>query len=290
MTNSESVINRGSNAYAKPATALNVLRETVLGRELFDFAFGEYAQRWKFKRPTPADFFRTIEDASGTDLDWFWRGWFYGTDAVDVSVDGISEYQISSKNPEVEKQWKKAQHDAEPMSITDQRNKGTLPRYVEAKPGLKDFYNEHDDFTVTNHDRNKYNETVAGLEDWEKALLKEGKHMYLVDFTNVGGLVSPLVLEITLASGKKYIERVPAEVWRHNPKKITKLVITDEPMVGLTQDPYLETADVDTSNNSWPRKVASSRLELFKAQREQDDMMKDFTTPVKNIGDKKAAE
>jgi hypothetical protein len=114
--------------------------------------------------------------------------------------------------------------------------------------------------------------------------------MYLVDFTNVGGLVSPLVLEITLASGKKYIERVPAEVWRHNPKKITKLVITDEPMVGLTQDPYLETADVDTSNNSWPRKVASSRLELFKAQREQDDMMKDFTTPVKNIGDKKAAE
>jgi hypothetical protein len=290
MTNSESVINRGSNAYAKPATALNVLRETVLGRELFDFAFKEYAQRWKFKRPTPADFFRTMEDASGTDLDWFWRGWFYGTDAVDVSVDGISEYQISSKNPEIEKQWKKAQHDAEPVSITDQRNKGTLPRYLDAKPGLKDFYNEHDDFTVTNHDRNKYNEAVAGLEDWEKALLKEGKHMYLVDFTNVGGLVSPLVLEITLASGKKYVERVPAEVWRHNPKKITKLIITDEPMVGLTQDPYLETADVDTSNNAWPRKVASSRLELFKAQREQDDMMKDFNTPLKNIGDHKAAE
>jgi hypothetical protein len=289
MTNSESVLSRGNNAYAKPATALNVLRETILGRELFDFAFREYAQRWKFKRPTPADFFRTMEDASGTDLDWFWRGWFYGTDPVDVSVDGITEYQVSSKDPEIEKKWKKAQHDLEPVSITDQRNAGSQ-RYVDAHPELKDFYNEHDDFTVTNRDRNKYNESVAGLEDWEKALLKEGRHMYLVDFTNVGGLVSPLILEIQLASGKKYVERVPAEVWRHNPKKITKLIITDEPMVGLTQDPYLETADIDTSNNAWPRKVQPSRLELFKTQRTQDDMMKDFNEPLKKADANKAAE
>ncbi|GAB3430549.1 M1 family metallopeptidase [Massilia solisilvae] len=283
MTNSESISALGPNAYAKPTAALIVLRETVLGRELFDFAFREYAQRWKFKRPTPADFFRTMEDASGTDLDWFWRGWFYTTDHVDVSVDGISEYQISSKDPEIEKKWKKAQHDQEPISITDQRNKGTLPRYVDVKPELKDFYNEHDDFTVTNHDRNKYAEAMAGLEDWEKALLKEGKHMYLVDFTNVGGLVSPLVLEITLASGKKYVERVPAEVWRHNPKKITKLVITDEPMVSLTQDPYWETADTDVSNNAWPRKVMPSRLELFKSQQRGmgEDMMKDFNEKLK---------
>jgi hypothetical protein len=283
MTNSESISQLGYNAYAKPTAALIVLRETVLGRELFDFAFKEYAQRWKFKRPTPSDFFRTMEDASGTDLDWFWRGWFYTTDHVDVSVDGIAEYQISSKDPEIEKKWKKAQRDAEPMSITDQRNKGTLPRYIDTKPELKDFYNEHDDFTVTNKDRNKYNEAVAGLEDWEKALLKEGKHMYLVDFTNVGGLVSPLVLEIQLASGKKYVERVPAEVWRHNPRKITKLIITDEPMVGLTQDPNWETADTDVSNNAWPRRVVPSRLELFKTQRGAgDDLMKDFNEKLKD--------
>jgi hypothetical protein len=282
MTNSESISALGFNAYAKPTAALIVLRETVLGRELFDFAFREYAQRWKFKRPTPSDFFRTMEDASGTDLDWFWRGWFYTTDHVDVSVDGITEYQISSKDPEVEKKWKKAQHDLEPVSITDQRNEGTLAHRVEEHPELKDFYNEHDDFTVTNADRNKYNQAVAGLEDWEKALLKEGKHMYLVDFTNVGGLVSPLVLEIQLQSGKKYVERVPAEVWRHSPKKITKLIITDEPMVGLTQDPYWETADTDTSNNAWPRKVTPSRLELFKQQRTgADDMMKDFGEKLK---------
>ena len=284
MTNSESVTQRGSNAYAKPATALNILRETVLGRELFDFAFREYATRWKFKRPTPADFFRTMEDASGTDLDWFWRGWFYTTDRVDVSVDGITEYGVSTKNPEIEKAWKKAQKDAEPVSITDQRNKGTLARRVDAHPELKDFYNEHDDFTVTNKDRNSFNEATDKLEPWEKALLAQGKHLYLVDFTNVGGLVTPLVLEIQLASGKKTIERIPAEVWRYSSKKITKLIVTDEPMVGLMQDPYWETADTDVSNNGWPRKIQPSRVELFKQEQRGggNDLMKDFNTRLKS--------
>ena len=286
MTNSESLLQFGNNAYAKPAAALNVLRETVLGRELFDFAFKEYAQRWKFKRPTPADFFRTMEDASGTDLDWFWRGWFYTTDAVDVSVDGISEYVVGTKNPEIEKAWKKAQKDAEPVSVSKLRDQGT-PRRIDSNPELKDFYNEHDDFTVTNQDRNKYNETLEELEDWEKALLKQGKNMYLVDFSNTGGLVTPLVLEIELKSGKKYIERIPAEVWRYSPKKITKLIVTDEPMVSLTQDPYWETADIDTSNNAWPRKISQSRLELFKTEKGKDDLMKDFKTPLKTKDAKK---
>lgn len=290
MTNSESIAALGYNAYAKPTAALIVLRETILGRELFDFAFREYAQRWKFKRPTPADFFRTMEDASGTDLDWFWRGWFYTTDHVDVSVDGITEYTVGTKDPEIEKAWKKAQRDAEPISITDQRNKGTLPRRVDAHPELKDFYNEHDQFTVTNHDRNKYNEEIEDLEDWEKNLLKEGKHLYLVDFSNLGGLVTPLVLEITLQSGKKYIERIPAEVWRYSPKKITKLIMTDEPMVALTQDPYWETADTDVSNNSWPRKAMPSRLELYKTQHDKDNLMKEFNEKLRTKDDKADAE
>ena len=280
MTNSESVLQRGPNAYAKPATALNILRETVLGRELFDFAFKEYGRRWKFKRPTPADLFRTMEDASGTDLDWFWRGWFYTTDAVDVSVDGISEYTVSTQNPDIEKAWRRKLRDAEPASLTEQRNQG-MPRRVDAHPELKDFYNEHDDFTVTNADRNKFNEQQDKLEDWEKALLSSGKHLYLVDFTNVGGLVTPLVLEIQLASGKKYIERIPAEVWRYSPKKITKLIVTDEPMVGLVQDPFWETADINVDNNAWPRKVNPSRLELFKTNRSGTDLMKDYNTPLK---------
>ncbi len=287
MTNSESVTQRGANAYAKPATALNILRETILGRELFDFAFLEYSERWKFKRPTPADFFRTMEDASGTDLDWFWRGWFYTTDAVNISVDGISEYTISTKDPEVEKAWQRARKDAEPISITDQRNKGMVRR-VDRHPELKDFYNEHDDFTVTNKDRNTYNETMEKLEDWEKALLKEGKHLYLVDFSNKGGLVMPLILEVELKSGKKYIERIPAEVWRYSPTKVTKLIITDEPIVGLTQDPFWETADIDVSDNAWPRKVEPSRLELFKTERGGNDLMKDYNTKLKTKAEKKA--
>ena len=286
MTNSESVLQFGNNAYAKPAAALNVLRETVLGRELFDFAFREYAQRWKFKRPTPADFFRTMEDASGTDLDWFWRGWFYTTDHVDVSVDGISEYTVSSQDPDVEKALQRARRAQEPVSVTDQRNKG-MARRVDAQPELKDFYNEHDDFTVTNKDRNRYQEKLAGLEDWERALLKEGKHLTLVDFSNIGGLVTPLVVEIELKSGRKTIERIPAEVWRYSPARITKLFVTDEPIVGLTQDPYWETADVDTSNNSWPRKVTPSRLELFKTERDPNNLMRDAATKLK---EKDAAE
>jgi hypothetical protein len=266
MTNGESVTQVGANAYGKPATALNVLRETVLGRELFDFAFREYAQRWKFKRPTPADLFRTMEDASGTDLDWFWRGWFYTTDAVDVSVDGITELHIDSKDPEAEQAWKRAQRAAEPVSVTDQRNKG-MARRVDAHPELKDFYNANDDFTVTNKARNQAAEDVAGLEDWQKALLKQGKHLYLVDFSNKGGLVSPLILEIQLASGKKTIQRIPAEIWRTSARKITKLLVT---------------ADIDTSNNGWPRKATPSRVELFKSRPAGgDDMMKDYATPLK---------
>ncbi len=283
MTNSESLLQFGPNAYAKPATALTILRETIMGRELFDFAFREYARRWKFKRPTPADFFRTMEDASGVDLDWFWRGWFYTTDAVDISIDNITEYTISSKNPETEKALKKALADSEPVFLGELRDRIESKR-LSRNPELKDFYNEHDDYTVTNKDRNKYNETMETLEPWEKLLLDSKKHLYLVDFSNLGGLVMPLILEIELKSGAKTIERIPAEIWRYSPKKITKLIVTDEPIVALTQDPYWETADIDMSNNSWPRKLVPSRLELFKTDRERgENLMRDMKVPLKDV-------
>jgi hypothetical protein len=281
MTNSESLLQFGNNAYSKPSAGLHILRETILGRELFDFAFKEYAQRWKFKRPTPSDFFRTMEDASGTDLDWFWRGWFYTTDPVDISIDGITEYTVSTKDPEVEKALRRANKAAEPTIMADQRDRGVLPRRVDAHPELKDFYNENDDYIVTNKDRNQYNDMMKSLTDEEKAMLKSNKYHYLVDFSNVGGLVMPLILEIELKSGKKMIERIPAEIWRYNSEKFTKLITTDEPMVGLTQDPFLETADIDTNNNSWPRKMTKSRLELFKAPPVPSNPMQDFATPLK---------
>lgn len=94
MTNPEQVINLGGNAYDKPATALNILRETIMGPELFDRAFKEYSRRWAFKHPTPADFFRTMEDASAVDLDWFWKGWFYGVDNVDIAMTEVNKYKM----------------------------------------------------------------------------------------------------------------------------------------------------------------------------------------------------
>ncbi|NJL14384.1 MAG: M1 family metallopeptidase [Microscillaceae bacterium] len=99
MTNSEQIADRqfGNNAYGKPATALNILRETVMGPTLFDYAFKEYARRWAFKHPQPADFFRTMEDASAFDLDWFWRGWFYTTEACDIALDAVKEYQFTQR-------------------------------------------------------------------------------------------------------------------------------------------------------------------------------------------------
>ena len=289
MTNSESLLQFGPNAYAKPAAGLHILRETILGRELFDFAFKEYAQRWKFKRPTPADFFRTMEDASGTDLDWFWRGWFYTTDPVDISIDGITEYTVSTKDPEVEKAMRRALKNAEPISTANQKDKGNLPRRIDAQPELKDFYNQNDDYTVTNKDRNQYIDMMKDLDEDEKALLKSGKYFYLVDFSNVGGLVMPLILEIELKSGKKIIDRIPAEIWRYNAQKFTKLIVTDEPLVSLTQDPYLETADINTQNNSWPRKIEKTRLELFKMGNMQpSNMMQDMAVPLRGTEAKPA--
>lgn len=290
MTNSESLLQFGPNAYAKPATALTILRETIMGRELFDFAFREYARRWKFKRPTPADFFRTMEDASGVDLDWFWRGWFYTTDAVDISVDSITEFTVSSKNPEIEKALKRTKSESEPVFLGELRDRGESKR-ADRYPELKDFYNKNDDFTVTNKDRNRYNETMETLELWEKAILSNGKHLYLVDFSNLGGLVMPLILEIEFKSGKKQIQRLPAEIWRYSPKKTTKLFVTDEPIVSITQDPYWETADIDTSNNSWPRKIQPSRLELFKTDRERgENLMRDMKTPLKPVNESDKSE
>lgn len=280
MTGSDSLLNLSFSYYQRPAIALNVLRETILGRELFDFALREYARRWAFKRPTPADFFRTMEDASGIDLDWFWRGWFYSQDEVNVSIDKITEYSVSSKNPEVEKEFKRALKNQGPRWISEIRDKHT-PTLLDKHPELSDFYNEHDDYTVTNKERNQYRELIANLEDWEKDLLNEKKHFYLVDISNLGGLVTPLILEIELRSGKKIIERSPAEIWRYSPKRITKLIVTDEPMVGLVQDPYLETVDIDMSDNAWPRKIEHQRLELFKQNRERDNLMQDIKTPLR---------
>lgn len=266
MTNSESILQFGANAYAKPATALNVLRETILGRELFDYAFKEYARRWKFKRPMPADFFRTMEDASGVDLDWFWRGWFYSTDHCDISIEGLRLYKIDTQNPDVEKTRQQAERRQQPVTKSAERNKPLVKR-ANQYPDLKDFYNSFDELEVTEADRAAYKRYLEALSDEEKEILGSRTNFYVVDLRNIGGLVMPVFLELEFVDGTKQEVRIPAEIWRQDSESVSKLIPTTKEIRSITLDPHLETADGDLSNNHLPRKVPTSRFKLFKSSR-----------------------
>lgn len=271
MTNSESIHQFGNNAYGKPATALNILRESVMGRELFDFAFKVYSQRWMFKHPTPADFFRTMEDASGVDLDWYWRGWFYTTDHVDISLDAVSWFRVDSRNPEVEKPIARADDAAQPEYITDVRNRDLIKKtLIEQDASLQDFYNRYDPYESTILDREEYEKYLTGLDDEQRELLNSDLNYYQLDFTNHGGLVMPLILEYEYSDGTKEIERVPAEVWRYRENAISRVITSEKEIVAVTLDPFLETADVDISNNYWPPRAKPSRFKLFKQRRLED--------------------
>ncbi|MBS1833843.1 MAG: aminopeptidase, partial [Acidobacteria bacterium] len=282
---SETIINLGSNAYHKAEVGLNILRETILGRELFDFAFHEYARRWKFKRPTPSDFFRTMEDASGVDLDWFWRGWFYTTEHTDISLDSVKLYSLDTRNPEVEKPISKARKDDEPVSLSEQRNK-TLHRRIQDYPELADFYNKFDEYAVTDKDRAEYKKFMDSLEADEKAALVPGFNFYVMDFKNLGGLVMPLILKFEYTDGTSEIQRIPAEIWRRNNVAVSKLHVTRKEIKQITLDPFLETADTDLTNNSFPRKPIKSPFQLFKDKKEANPMqdLKDHAKPPTESG------
>ena len=209
MTDPESLIQFGANAYRKPATAFNILRETVMGREAFDHAFRTYAERWKFKRPFPADFFRSMEDASGYDLDWFWRGWFYTTDHVDISIDKVTWGTIDTKNPDVEQPRRRAEAEARHEQAQIIKRHKNDRRRIEERPELKDFYNENDQFTVLDSDRSAYQAMIDSLEDWEVDLLNNKDNFYFVEFSNKGGLVMPVILEIEYTDGSKEVKTLP---------------------------------------------------------------------------------
>ena len=263
MTNSESILQFGANAYAKPATALNILRETILGRELFDVAFKEFAQRWRFKRPQPADFFRTIEDASGVDLDWFWRGWFYTTRHCDMGISNLRLFEIDTLDPDVEKTRKQEERDDRPRNLTIERNRN-LEKRANLIPELKDFYNDYDVLEVTDKDRRSYQKTLGSLSDEQKAMLKSGKKLYVVDLQNHTGLVMPVILEAHFEGGETMVYRYPAEIWRRSPRKVSRMIVCEREIERLVLDPYLETADASLENNHWPRKIITSRFKLFK--------------------------
>ena len=269
MTQSDSVLQFGANAYGKPTAALNVLRETILGRKLFDFALKEYARRWKFKRPTPADFFRTMEEASGVDLDWFWRGWFYTTDHVDISLDRVYEMRLDTEDPDVDYARLRVIEESEPPSVFVEKNMAEGRRtWVERNPHVRDFYDENDEFTVTGVERKRYEEFLAGLEDWERATLEravnEDLNYYILEFSNLGGLVMPILLQVKYVGGGQERITLPAETWRRAPHGLKKLLVSPEKISSIVVDPMWETADADIENNYYPRRIIPSRIESFK--------------------------
>ena len=276
MTNSESIYQFGNNAYGKPATALNILRETVMGRELFDYAFKEYARRWAFKHPTPDDFFRTMEDASGVDLDWFWRGWFYGTQHCDMSLSKVQLFKINTRNPKIEKEFAKQREEEQPADISLMRDKEAgMITVVDTDPKASDFYTTYDPYKVTTLDVKEYEEYVKRLTEEEKAELNADKFYYEITVDNVGGLIMPVIIEFEFIDGTKRQIRIPAEIWKRSEPNITKVFSLEKEAKSITLDPLLETADVELNNNFWPARIVPSKFELFKQgqQRSEENPM-----------------
>jgi len=287
MTNSENIVRFGPNAYTKPATALNILRETVMGRKLFDFAFKEYARRWEFKHPTPADFFRTMEDASGENLDWFWRGWFYGIDPVDISLDSVkvAKADLDGNLPaqfgqgrgpggaNANKVAAPIVNNYEDISKVRNREDKTIQFYVDKDTSVRDFYWKYDR-GLASVDSSKFkdmtkaknmadNRAAEPFTDADKAKYAN-KYFYELNFSNKGGLVMPIIVQFTYADGTKQIDRIPAQVWRLNEKHVSKFYVQDKEVASILLDPYRETCDIDESNNYWGKLPEPSKFQVFK--------------------------
>ncbi len=277
MTNSENIVQFGPNAYAKPATGLNILRETVMGRELFDYSFKEYARRWAFKHPEPADFFRTMEDASGEDLDWFWRGWFYSTEVCDISLDTVkyAKADVTAVQSETKESTTKRSVDKPQVSTFDDiskirnRDDKKINFQTDLDTSLRDFYWRYargiEAYDTTKFEVKLPGNQASGLTDEEKE--KYGnKNMYELTFSNKGGLVMPIILEWTFKDGTKEIERIPAQVWRYNESNVVKTFTKDKEVASVKLDPYRETADINESNNSWNKMPEPSKFSIFKGR------------------------
>ncbi|MGB6152702.1 MAG: M1 family metallopeptidase [Pricia sp.] len=262
MSNPENVYQLGPNAYGKPATALNILRETVMGRELFDHAFKTYSHRWKFKHPTPEDFFRTMEDASAVDLDWFWRGWFYTTDYVDIGVKDIKKFYVSDKPSKQMEEYMAArkitQADLPPLVFMAEEGAD------DADPNLKGKSPSENSKTLKEF-------MMDNMTADERAKVKDPKYFYQITYDKPGGLPMPLIVEYTYADGTTEDITYPAEIWRKNDTEVSVVVSSGKELTGVVVDPRAETADIDVTNNSWPKKEEQSAFDKMK----EDDIDKD---------------
>ena len=254
MTKGLNTYQFGNNAYGKPATSLNILRETVMGRELFDYAFKEYTHRWMFKHPTPEDFFRTMEDASAFDLDWYWRGWFYTTDWVDIGLKDVKKYYVSSVPNQYAKNY----------AATNNRNLDDLNWVYLVEEGSEEFDEKLRQGTSADNSPTLKEYMMDNFSAEERKTIKQPKYFYNITFEKPGGLVMPIIVEFTYADGTTKTETYPAQIWRFNDNEVSKAIASEKEIVSIKVDPKLETADIDTSNNSWPKEVKESDFDAFK--------------------------
>ena len=276
MSNSENIIQFGPNAYSKPATGLNILRETIMGRELFDKAFKTYAKRWAFKHPEPADLFRTMEDASGEDLDWFWRGWFYSTDPVDIAIDKVTvatpDFDGKANAREFKyKVEKPALNDFEDISKIRNREDKKITFYTDKDTSTQDFYWRYDRGLENVDTTKEYTIKGEAAENLNEKGREKFKNLtgYQIDFTNKGGLVMPLILEFTFEDGSKLSDKISAQIWRKNEKSVSKTYFFDKKLKSIQLDPMKETADIDTSNNFWGTFSEPTKFQVFKDRQQQ---------------------
>ena len=256
MSNPENVYSLGPNAYGKPATALNILRETIMGRELFDYAFKKYSNRWKFKHPTPEDFFRTMEDASAVDLDWFWRGWFYTTDYVDIGIKEINQYYVS---PNPSEELKKVLIDEMGIPRNSWRPLIFLDKFENDKENNKEKAPLDNSKLLNNYLNENYSKE-------EISNLNIPKYYYEVIFDKPGGLVMPIIIDIEYDDGTTERKKYPAQVWRKNDLEVRKVLTSNKKILSIKLDPDKETADIDVSNNSWPKVESNSDFDNFKSK------------------------
>ena len=254
MSNSESIYNFGANAYGKPATGLNILRETIMGRELFDHAFKTYANRWKFKHPTPEDFFRTMEDASAVDLDWFWRGWFYSTDYTDIGIKDVKQFYVVEQDPKEAQQ----QFNRRGRKIGDGQSmlKMVLEGSTDFKPEFKNGFDRNKVQALTDYLNKNYSTE-------EISTLKSPKFFYEVEFDKPGGLIMPIIVELQFEDGTSETKVFPAQIWRKNNDTAKRVFATEKKVIKIQLDPKLETADIDTTNNFWPKGETESKFDTL---------------------------
>lgn len=294
MTNSENINQFGNNGYGKPATGLNILRETIMGRENFDYAFKEYARRWAFKHPTPADFFRTMEDASAEDLDWFWRGWFFGTDPCDISLDSVKWGIIDTSVPIMPKmkQPRLVKLDAPALDKYDDISKirnrldKNITFVTDADTSLRDFYWHYDrnlvktDTSAIEINNYSYPQPATSAE----IRSFPNKYQYELNFSNKGGMVMPIIIEWTFTDSSKQIDRIPVFIWRKDEKHASKNFFFNKEVKGIRIDPYRETADINEDNNTWPGSATPSSFELFKQSAPKPrGAGSDFPNPMQKV-------